>query len=427
MPMSGEHVNDTAAGANQTMPPAIRRQNALTLLLVLGTALALAVRINISPMMMNQVMDYTEEGGAFYEKLHFGTYMILLMLPITLFSQPIRLWGDEIDRFKVLIWYCLAMLAFVVLLFITGRPGSSVFIIDTYLVAGAAGLIALALGGDARRLLGEIVLVMLIASAVIGIGEAITQVRLLPSDLVEDSFRPLGLSEHPLALGALCATAVGFVALARWRVWVRVLLILVLLIGCAAAGARFALLLTVAEILGLLIFVPWPGLSPRQSRRAKVGVLLVTLIGGAIMFAVLAGGGLLGRFSDTLFDENFYARLTVYQAFWLVGWQELVFGMPPADLLALVNNELNLPFIESAQVVIGLTFGIPLALVFTWVVCWIMLRLLRGAPLVAWIATGTFLLAALSNNTMSAKQPVLTVVFILLIAFGIPRQKVETS
>ncbi|WDQ99249.1 hypothetical protein PSC71_00080 [Devosia sp. J2-20] len=140
-------MNDTAAGANQTMPPAIRRQNALTLLLVLGTALALAVRINISPMMMNQVMDYTEEGGAFYEKLHFGTYMILLMLPITLFSQPIRLWGDEIDRFKVLIWYCLAMLAFVVLLFITGRPGSSVFIIDTYLVAGAAGLIALALGG----------------------------------------------------------------------------------------------------------------------------------------------------------------------------------------------------------------------------------------------------------------------------------------
>ncbi|MBU1307442.1 MAG: VpsF family polysaccharide biosynthesis protein [Alphaproteobacteria bacterium] len=392
------------------------------LLLVMGMAFALAVRINISPLLMDRVVNYTQEGGAFYEKLHFGTYLILLMLPLALFSQPFRLWDEDIGKFKALFWFCAAMLVLVVFLFLTGRAGSSVFVIDTYLVAGVAGLIVMALGREARRTLADFVLVMLIASTVIGIGEALTQKRLLPYDLVELSFRPLGLSEHPLALGALSATAIGFVALSQWRIWVRVAAIFVLFIGCAASGARFALLLAAAEILMLLIFVPWPGLSPRQARRGKVVVLLMTLVGGAIMVAVLAGSGLLSRFSDTLFDENFFARLTVYQTFSMVSTQQLLFGMPPADLLAMVNEKLNLPFIESAQVVIGLTFGIPLALVFTWLFCWIMLRLLRGAPLAAWIGTITFLLAALSNNTLSSKEPVVTTVFVLLLAVGTQRQ-----
>lgn len=414
----------SAVGPDPSAPAGSRRRNAVTLLLVLGMAVALAVRTVVSPMLMDRMVTYTEEGGAFYEKLHFGTYLIFLMLPLALFSQPFGLRGEEIGRFKALLWYCLAILALVVVLFVSGRPGSSVFLIDTYLVAGAAGLIVLALGRDARRLLAEFVLLILIVSAVIGIGEALTQKRLLPYDLVELTFRPLGLSEHPLALGALCATAVGFVALTQWRIWVRVAAIFVLFVGCAASGARFALLLTVAEILVLLVFLPWPRLSQRQARRAKALVLLATLVGGTIMIGLLAGTGLLSRFGDTLFDENFYARLTVYQVFSMVGWQELLFGMPPADLLALVNEKLNLPFIESAQVVIGLTFGIPLALVFTWIFGWIMLRLLRGAPLAAWIGTATFVLAALSNNTLSAKQPVMTIIFVLLLALAIPRQSV---
>lgn len=411
----------SATGPDRSSPIEMRRQNALTLLFLMGMAFALAVRINISPLLMDRVVTYTGEGGAFYEKFHFGTYLILGMLPLAVFSRPFVLWGDEVGKFKALLRFCLILVAFVVVLFIGGRQGSSVFLIDTYLVAGAAGLIVLALGWHARQALGEFVLVMLILSAVIGIGEAITRQRLLPYDLMELSFRPLGLSEHPLSLGALCAMAVGFVALTRWRIWVRVAAIAILFVGCVASGARFALLLAAAEIIALLLFVPWPGLAPRHARRAKFIVLLLTLVGGAIMIAILAGAGLLSRFGATLFDENFFARLTVYQAFSLVSWRELLFGMPPSELIKLVNTKLNLPFIESAQVVIGLTFGIPLALLFTVVLGWILLRLLRGAPLASWIATWTFLLAALSNNTLSSKEPVVTTVFVLLLALS-PRQ-----
>ena len=37
--------------------------------ILIAAALALAVRINVSPMLMDMVVSYTEEGGAFYEKL----------------------------------------------------------------------------------------------------------------------------------------------------------------------------------------------------------------------------------------------------------------------------------------------------------------------------------------------------------------------
>nr|WP_282567997.1 VpsF family polysaccharide biosynthesis protein [Devosia oryzisoli] len=382
---------------------------------------ALAVRINISPLLMDGVFAYTGEGGSFYEKLHLGSYLIFVLLPITLAARPFRLMGDEIGKFRSLFWYMVILTAMSVLYIAMGRAGAIVFVLDSYLVAGAAGIILLALGQEARRALGHFTLVMLIASAIIGIGEAATHHRVLPYGLEELTFRPLGLSEHPLALGALCAMAIGFVPLAQWRLWVRVLAICILLVGCAASGARFALLLAVGELLVLLLVLPWPGLSVRHTRVARLFVLVMTLVGGLILTAILAAGGLLSRFGGTLFDENFFARVTIYEVFGMVGWKEWLFGMPPADLLALVNDRLGLPFIESAQVVIGLTFGVPMALVFTGVILWILWRLLRGAPLAAWIGTGTMILASLSNNTFSAKQPIITLLFTLLLAFPAAR------
>jgi hypothetical protein len=316
-----------------------------------------------------------------------------------------------------LLLYSALIFALVPYLFIAGRAGSSGFIIDTYLVAGAAGLLMLALNADVRRALGDVVLGMVILSAVMGTIEAVTQHRFLPYGLNELQFRPIGLSAHPLALGALCATAIGFVPLTRWRIWVRVLAIFVLLVGCAASGARAALLLAAAETLILLMFVPWPRLSLKHQRQAKSVVLLFAVAGGAVLVALLFSGGLLNRFGNTIFDENFMARVTIYQVFGLVSWKAILFGMNVDDLLAIVNEKLHLPYIESAPVVIIMLFGLPIAVLFIVLVFWFIFRLLRAAPLPAWIGTMTFLLAALSNNALSSKAPDITTIVVLLLAY----------
>jgi hypothetical protein len=62
-------------------------------------------------------------------------------------------------------------------------------------------------------------------------------------------------------------------------------------------------------------------------------------------------------------------------------------------------------------------FGLPVALFFAGLVFWMLFRLLRGAPLPAWIATMTFLAAALSNNALSSKTPEMIMIVVLLLAY----------
>jgi len=414
-------VRDAAIDSDRSLSGEARRQNALSLLFFLLTAGALLLRFAMSPQLMNMVVDYTAESGAFYEKLHFGTYALFVLVPFVLFSRPFVLRGEEIGKFRTLVRFSIVMLGLVFYLFATGRPGSSGFIIDTYLAASAAGLLLLAQHGELRRTLGDMTLAMLILSAVMGIVEVLTHHRFLPYGLDELQFRPIGLSDHPLTLGALCATAIGFIPLTRWRIWVRIAAIFVLVIGCAASGARFALLLTAAEVLALILFVRWPRLSRRHERQAKFVVLMLAIVGGASLVAVLFAGGLLNRFSHTIFDENFMARVTIYQVFDYVDLKQILFGMRADDLLALVNEKLHLPYIESAPVVIGLLLGVPLALVFTVMVFWLLFRLVRHTPMPAWIGTITFVLAMLSNNTFSSKTPVIAMIVVLLIAYSAPR------
>jgi hypothetical protein len=402
-----------------------KHENTISLALMLCMAAAFIVRFAIPSQVLNAFMDYTSESGALYEKLHVGSYAIFLLAPAVLLSRPFFLKTDEVERFRSLLRFTLWMLGIVAYLVATGKPGSSGFLVDTYIVAAVASLMMLALGEAYRRALGNVTLGLLILSGVIGIVEAVTKSRFLPYERLELTFRPLGLTEHPLTLGALCATAVGFIPLTRWPLWVKVALVFLMLIATVASGARFSLLTAIAEALLMLILLPWPGLTRSQARRGKVVVLILSSVMGAVLTTVLASAGLLSRFGDTLFDDNFMSRVSIYEIFKYVGWNDILFGMRGDVLVALVASELKLPAIESAPVAVTLALGLPLALLFAGLLLWIVYRLLKGAPAAVWIASGGFLAAALSNNMLSVKTPTVAIFFVLLIAFAVPRSRRE--
>jgi len=416
-------VTDASLDSEQLSNDGARAQNAVSLIFFLCTAAAFLLRFTVSPQLLSRVMDYTGEGGAFYEKLHLGTYAILLLTPVVLFSRPFFLKADEIVKFRWLLRFTLLLFALIAYLAVMGRVSSSGVLIDSYVVAAGAGMMMFALNEGFRRGIGNVVLVMLLISALMGIFEAVTKHRIMPYDAIELQFRPIGLSDHPLGLGAWCATGIGFIPLTRWRIWAKVGATFLLLIGCVASGARFALLTSVAEVFILLLFLPWPGLSPKHARQAKSIVLVFTLAGGAAMTAVLFAAGLLSRFGATLFDENFFARVTIYEVFGLVTWKDILLGMRADTLLDIVQTQLHLPAIESAPVVITLLLGLPLAIFFTVLVAWTIFRLVKDAPLAAWIGTAAFLLTSLSNNTLSSKTPVVTMIVVLLVAYAIPKSR----
>lgn len=395
-----------------------RRQNAVSILFLLLAILAFAIRFCVSPEMMNQVMEYTTKFGSFYEKLHLGTYAIFLLLPVMLLSRPIYLRGRDIRRFKDLLRFGILITLMMVLMLGLGRSSAAGLLLDTYLVAAAAGLIVLSMNPDMRRIVGDAVIAMSLLSAVIGILEFVTRTRLSPYALNEDVFRPTGLADHPLTLGLMCAATIGFVMMTTWKPWVKIAAIGILFIGTATAGARFALLLASAEIVALVLLVPWTKLSPRHERQAKVAVLLIVVALGVALFAVLAAGGALSRFSGGIVDENFFARTDIYKIFGLVEWRDIVFGADLDGILKIVNEKLKLPFIESAPVYLTFLFGAPLAIGFAILVFWLFLRLLQFVARPAWIGTAVFFTAALSNNTLSSKTPVVAIFIVLIVAFA---------
>jgi hypothetical protein len=193
----------------------------------------------------------------------------------------------------------------------------------------------------------------------------------------------------------------------------------VLLLGCAASSARLALLVAGVEILALLLLVPW-GLPARAERRAKLAALIGTVGLGAVMIVVLSAGGLLNRFGDTLFDESFMARITIYQIFDYVNPRQIMLGMDVNDLTAIVNEKLGLKFIESTPVFLIMVFGVFAAALFTIALILMLRRLLQGARPAALIATITYIVISLSNNALSTKTPELLILTLLLLAFADP-------
>lgn len=394
-----------------------QRANAFSLALFLAILAALVIRICVSPAVMDTVYDYVREGGAFYNKIHLGTYLLLLLLPVALFTRPVFLRGEEIVKFRDLVRFMGLLGLLIVFLIATGRGGVGGNLIDTYLVAGAVGLILLAQNPSYRRLLGDAVILINLLSALMGLFEVATHIRIFPYSEGEAAFRPIGLAGHPLTLGLLSATTIGFVPLTSWKPWVKVAAMALLFVGTVAAGARFALIVATVEVLALVLLVPWTSLSRRAERKAKLAVLIMVLAGGAALIGVMAAGGLLSRFSEGVVDQNFFARTDIYQIFDHVTWQEVMFGKDIVEVTKIVNDKLGLPFIESTPVFmtfqLGLTLAIPFALLFFWLV-W---RLLRHQSRPAWIGTAVFLCAALSNNTLSQKTAVVTILIVLLVAY----------
>lgn len=87
---------------------------------------------------------------------------------------------------------------------------------------------------------------------------------------------------------------------------------LVLFVGLAAAGARLPMLAGAAQIIPLLYFSLWNGLSKQQEKKIKFFAILFELILGSVLIVGLVAAGFLSRFGGSLFDENFLARVRIY-------------------------------------------------------------------------------------------------------------------
>lgn len=393
--------------------PKAHRPSALKLLFWAFFASVL-LRILLTENMLNLWINYTADEGSIIEKIHPGAYALGATCLAVILTQRIDLSAREMRAVRALLTLLATIGVLCTVMVASGRAGSAGYLIDSYVVACLAGIAIFAFPPEWRAALGGALLIFLIASAVVAIGEAALKVRLMPYPAKELTFRPTGLTSHPLSLGLSSAYAIGFVAATRWSSRVKAGAIALLLLGTVAAGARLATLAAAVSTLMVVLMAEWPGV-PREKR---IQLKMIALIGAAavipVAVAVLASLGLLDRFQNGLFDESAMARVDIYKVFELVTWKDILFGGDITSIRKLAFERFELQFIESAFVIFIFQFGLFGAIAFLAVLAFVFRRLLSGASWPSVLGTVTFVGVALSNNTLSSKGSSILTVFMLI-------------
>jgi hypothetical protein len=375
------------------------------------------LRFLLNANLLDLVIKYSAEGGNIVEKIHPSSYGLILVLAVVLLSFRIELSDWDVRAFRALAAFLTVIALLMLCLLSFGRSGSAGYLIDSYVMACIVGMLLLTFPPEWRLRVGTTLIVFIALSACVAVVEFALQKRLLPYWATETSFRPTGLTEHPLMLGLFCATAVSFVPLTRWRPIVKVGVTMVLLLGAFAAGARLAALAAAGSALVVFALAEWPPGSPARRRQFKALSLLGMIIVVPVAVAMLVQLGLVNRFQSGLFDESAMARVNIYGLFNLVSWNEILFGADIARIRYLAFEYFDLEFIESSIVMFVFQFGLFGTAVFLLTLARTFIVLLSGAGRYVVLGTCVFFIVASSNNALSSKTPIVMMIVLLVVSF----------
>jgi hypothetical protein len=386
------------------------------------------VRFLLNANLLDLFIKYSAEGGNIVEKIHPSSYGLVAVMAIVLFSFRMELSDWDVRALRAFAVFLAVIGGLMMYLLLMGRSGSAGYLIDSYVMACIVGALLLAFPPAWRMRIGTTLIVFIALSACVAIVEFALQKRLLPYWASETSFRPTGLTEHPLMLGLFCATAISFVPLTRWRPVTMVAVTIILLLGSFAAGARLASLAAVGSALVLFALVEWPPVSAARRLRLKLLMLLGLAVAVPVALATLVQLGLVNRFQAGLFDESAMARVNIYGLFNVVSWDEILFGADIARIRYLAFEYFDLEYIESSLVMFVFQFGLFGTAVFLLFLARTFLVLLSGAGRYVVLGTCVFFLVASSNNALSSKTPIVMMIVLLVVAFhGRPSGALETA
>jgi hypothetical protein len=402
-----------ASRANDNNLLLLRFLFGLFVVLVLG-------RLLINPNLVDLVENYTADQGSIVEKVHPVNYGFALVALAVLLTTRIELAPWELRIVRGFIALTMMIAAICALMLLLGRSGSAGYLIDTYVFACVAGTLMFAFPPAWRRTVGNAMLIFLIISSLIAIGEFATRQRLMPYPAEELSFRPTGLVGHPLVLGLCNAVAIGFVMETRWPPFCKFFANAILLIGAFAAGARLASIVAAAVTLLIVLMADFPSVTRQQRMQLKTLIVIAAVLAVPLMIAALVAAGFADRFEHGLFDESAMARVSIYGVFDLVSWNQILFGTDIEAVQKLAMERLGLEFIESSLIIFIFQFGLIGTIVFLFFLGRTFFVLVAGAQRNIVLATIAFFVIALGNNGLSAKSAMIVMMFILIIAFRDP-------
>jgi hypothetical protein len=378
------------------------------------------MRLLLTPNLVDMVDNYTADQGSIIEKIHPVNYGFAVVALAVLLTVRIEFAPWELRIVRAFIVLTMVIATICALMLLLGRSGSAGYLIDTYVFACVAGALMFAFPPAWRRSAGNVILIFLIISSLIAIGEFVTRHRLMPYSAEELTFRPTGLLGHPLVLGLCNAVAICFVMETRWPPLGKFFANAILLIGAFAAGARLASIVAALVAIIIVLMADFPTVARQQRLQFKILIMIGIMLAVPLLIAGLVAAGFVDRFENGLFDESAMARVNIYRVFELVSWNEILFGTDIEMVRRLALERFGLEFIESSLIIFIFQFGLIGTLVFLLFLGRTFFVLTAGAQRNVVLATFAFLIIALGNNGLSSKTAMIVMMFMLVIAFRDP-------
>jgi hypothetical protein len=365
---------------------------------------------------------YEAPGGAFFEKVHPGTWLIVLAYVVSLpaYGHPFRTIAAQLRAEPLLAAYLACL--FVVLGWTLSRHGASgaAFMLDTLLMPAMCVFTLSMLDSRKQYKCLVLIIALLVVNTALGIGETLVQARLLPlrvaggSEIIEDIFRPSALLGHPLTNAMVTVTLLPAVLCLRiGNLW-RGALMLLLWIGALAFGGRTAFVFATLGYGSYFLYHALRStLQGRFSYLQLTGGALVGTAGAATLAATVFATGIGERlFKSLTWDGSAAVRYRIWDVFDFLSTTDMLIGVSPeriARLGALIGLE-GSEAIENFWLAMYLQLGwigfvpflIAMACMFAWL--W---RRSRGAMRVAVVL---FFIVATSNNSLATKTIVLVMI-----------------
>lgn len=366
--------------------------------------------------------DYTLLSGSGVMKIHPSSYLAFLLAgTLVLLRWTERDLAGAWRRFIPLpvLVYGLAILSILAFMTFFHGGGSVGFMIDTLLMPAVVILLLQHLTLAQLARLFRIMVWIFTLNVGIALIEAVSGQRLIPFTVqgivVVHDRRPTALLGHPLSNAHLTAVMLFLLLGCLHRRATKVLGGGFLALGLIAFGGRSAMVLfALCYCVYLCILFP---------RKARAGTLrwadLVLLSGGILLgpgvlllvFALTPFGQLM--LERMTWDDSAETRLSLFGIFRYLSPTDLLIGIP-LERLNTYLLLLDIPWtIENAWVQLLVRFGLIFFAVFLWALSRLFRFLARDLPLEGVFALVLFLLIASSNNSLSGKGNILSVMTIL--------------
>jgi hypothetical protein len=371
------------------------------------------------PLLVTHGFAYTDVGGPPWQKIHPGSYFILVSLAMVIFGSR-----DPLDRLIRLVAhsrvFCLALFINILLsvwVVVRGGVGGLGTMIDTYWAPMTAAIV---LSNAPRWLCRRAVagfLFLCVLDAVIGIGEGILHQRLFtfaPDSSVvhETEFRASALVGHPLDNAQMISIGIFILLGTRVFTWLKVPLIAVLFASLVAFGARAALAFSILGFFAWGVSAAW-----RQMRSGTLGVLPILLIAIGLLTVPMMLLGLIDlsihsaigvRLQEaSLDDASAQARLVAWDVIRKLTARDLWLGVSLQHEISIehtLSPEQLGADIENPWILMLMYLGIVGFVIWFAALAMFALQLVKRAPFAIQLAVVSFFVVGSTANSFGRRS-----------------------